>query len=216
VKTDRLRRVRHFASRVVLTSVAIATLVAAVSFPFAGRYLVDEDPLEPADAVFVLAGSRAARWMEAVELYKEKVAPHIVLSSDRMEGAEFELLARGIRLPRHSDLAREAMIQLGVPPDAVEVIRSPVDNTAQEAIVARSLAAERGWKRLLIVTSKYHTRRARFAFVREFRGSGVEVRMRATRYDRIFPGTWWAHRFDARWVLTELSKLMAYRLGLKG
>ena len=216
MKTNRLRRARHLVSRVVLTTVAITSLAVAVSFPFAGRFLVDEDPVESADAVFVLAGSRAARWMEALELYKEKTTPHIVLSSDRMEGAEFELLARGIRLPRHSDLAREAMIKLGVPGGAVEVIRSPVDNTAQEAIVARALAAERGWKRLLIVTSKYHTRRARFAFVREFRGSGIEIRMRATRYERIFPGTWWAHRYDARYVLTELSKLAAYRVGLKG
>ena len=188
MKNDRWRRARHFASRVVLTTVAIVSLIAAVSFPFAGRFLVDEDPLEPADAVFVLAGSRAARWMEAVELFKEKTAQHIVLSSDRMEGAEFELLARGIRLPRHSDLAREAMIQAGVPPGAVEVIRSPVDNTAQEAVVARALAAERGWKRLLIVTSRSRAKgavRVRPGIPRE---RHRDPHARDPRYDRIFPG----------------------------
>lgn len=203
-------------SRAVLVSLVALTLAAACAFPFAGRFLIVEDPVQPANAIIVLAGSRAARWMEAVDLFKEECAPHIVLSSDRMEGAEFQLLERGVRLPRQSDLAREAMLQLGVPPDAVEVFRNPVDNTAQEAAVTRALADERGWKQLLIVTSKYHTRRTRYAFDRAFRGSGIQIRVRGTRYDSISPKRWWAHRVDARWVLMELPKLLAYRLGLEG
>lgn len=200
----------------MLLSLVALTLAAACAFPFAGRFLVVEEPIQPADAIIVLAGSRAERWMEALDLYKEQVAPHIVLSSDRTEGAEFELRGRGIHLPRHSDLVREAMIQLGVAPDAVEVFPTEVDNTASEATEVRTIAVARGWKRLLVVTSKYHTRRSRFAFLRVFRGTGMEVRVRASRYDRSVPERWWKYRSDVRHVLTELSKLLAYRLGLEG
>ena len=195
---------------------AAVILGSACACPFVGSFLVVEDNLAPADVIVVLAGSRASRWMEAVDLYKEGVAASIVLSSDRMEGAEFQLLERGIRLPRHSDLAREAMIRLGVPADRVEVFPGPVDNTAEEASVTRRLATERGWKRLLIVTSKYHTRRTRFAFRREFRGADMMVAVRGTRYDVISPGRWWLRRYDARWVLMEIPKLIAYALGLEG
>lgn len=216
MKNARLRRALRLVSRAVLLSLVVTTLAGAAAFPFAGRFLVVDEPVQPADAIVVLAGSRAERWMEALDLYKDRIAPHIVLSSDRMEGAEFELRRRGIHLPRHSDLVREAMIQLGVPQEAVEVLPSAVDNTASEATDVRAIAIARGWKRLLVVTSKYHTRRARFAFLRASQSTGIDVRIRASRYDGAVPQKWWKYRSDVRYVLSELSKLLAYRLGLEG
>ncbi len=194
----------------------VVVLALACACPFVGRYLITEDTVQPADAIVVLAGTRGSRWLEALHLYQDGTAPAIVLSSDRLEAAEFVLQGRGVSLPRESDLVRDAMIQLGVPPGAVEVFRSSVDNTAQEAAATRQLAVRRHWKRLVIVTSKYHTRRARFAFNRAFRGTGIDIRVRATRYDPITPATWWMHRFDARWVLLEVPKLIAYWLGMEG
>ena len=197
-------------------AVALVLLAFTCACPFIGRFLVVEDDLAPADAIVVLAGSRVSRWMEALELYRAGIGSHVVLSSDIMEGAEFRLVELGINLPRHSDLVREAMIKLGVPADRVEVFTVPVDNTAQEAAVTRALARDRGWTHVLVVTSKYHTRRTRFAFHREFRGSNIEIHVRGTRYDRIDPWRWWMHRYDARWVSMELPKLIAYALGLEG
>ena len=211
-----MSRTLPFLTRALAALVLLGSVTAVAACPFVGRFLVVEDQASSADAIVVLAGGRAARWMEAVDLYKEQVAQSIVLSSDRMEGAEFQLLQRGIQLPRHSDLARLAIIQLGVPADRVEVFPAPVDNTAEEALVTRRLAQSRGWHRVLIVTSKYHTRRTRFAFRREFRNTGIEVVVRGTRYDTITPHRWWLYRYDARWVLMEAPKLIAYALGMEG
>jgi len=38
--------------------------------------------------------------------------------------------------------------------------------------------------------------------------------MRGTPYDRAQPERWWSRRADIRWLLSEIPKLMAYRLGL--
>jgi uncharacterized SAM-binding protein YcdF (DUF218 family) len=89
-----------------------------------------------------------------------------------------------------------------------------VDNTADEAAQMRTLALARGWKRLIVVTSKYHTRRTRFAFAREFRGTDIRVQVRGSRYDGASPDDWWKHRSDLRYVVSELQKLVAYQLGL--
>ena len=212
----RWRRALRLVARASITVCAVLLFSLACAFPFAGRFLISEDPVAPADAIIVLGGTRNGRWLEALDLYEAKIAPHIVLSSDRSDGSDSEYQRRGVRISRTSDLVRDAMVGLGVPPDAVEVFPFPLDNTAHEAEASRILAQERGWRRLLIVSSKYHTRRARFAFERAFSGSGVQIMVRGTRYDPVSPRTWWTRRKDARWVLQEIGKLFLYWLGLKG
>ena len=210
--------VHHPARRIFLRTAAAAIIllaIAAVAFlPFAGRYLVRQDSLEKADAVVVLAGARAERWLEGVELYREGWAPRIVISPGRIEPAELQLRSMGIRFPMEAELVRDAMVQMKVPDAAIETFPGSPDNTAQEAAAVRELAVSGHWSRLIVVTSKYHTRRARFAFVRELKGTNVQILMRASRYDTATPERWWSSRADARSVAGELEKLIAYKLGL--
>ena len=208
------RRWGRLAARILLGSVALAVLLAAAACPYAGRYLIVDEPLVPADAIVVLAGARAERWLEAVDLYKEGIAPHVLLSPGIIDPAEISVRRMGVRYPPEVELARDAMIQLGVPTQAITTLPGSAGNTADEAAQTRPIALERGWRRLLVVTSQYHTRRSRFAFAREFAGSGIEVRIRATRHDQVVPDRWWRSRRDILFVISELQKLAAYRLGL--
>lgn len=204
------RKFRRAAYLLILLAFASVAAFA----PCAGRFLASEDPLERADAIVALAGPRAERWLEAVDLYHEHWAPTILLSPGRIERAEEEVRRRGVTFPATSDLIRAAIPQLGVPADALIVMPGSIDNTAQEAAAARRIALDHGWKRLLVVTSKYHLRRTRFAFRREFHGTSIAIAVRASRYDPSTPERWWRTRADARWVTSELQKLIAYRLGL--
>lgn len=216
VKTARSSRARRIATRTLLVLLATTLVVGFWAWPRAGTYLVVETPVESADSVVVLAGPRVERWLESVELYREKIAPRVLLSSGRVSPVERALRERGIKFPREVDLARDAMIQLGVPADRIDTFPETVDNTAAEAAIVRGIAKDRGWRKIIVVTSKYHTRRALYAFEREFRGTGIEVRMRGTRFDTAQPTRWWKHRDDVRFVLSEYPKLLAYRLGLEG
>lgn len=197
-------------------AIVVGIVCVLVSLPFVGRFLVYEDPLKHSDAIFVLAGARAERWLEAVDLYHDGVAPRIVLSPGRLEEAEMALRARHITFPSDADLARNAILQMHVPADAVSIADGSLDNTAQEAIALHRLAASERWHTIVVVTSKYHSHRAAFAFQREFNGSGIEVVMRTTRYDTSDPAHWWRHRADIRFMVSELGKLVAYRFGLGG
>lgn len=197
--------------------IAIVTVISAAAFlPFAGCYLAVNEPLERADAIFVLAGARVERWLEAVDLHHENWAPRIVLSPGRPEPAEEQLRSRGVRLPPETELFRDAMIQLKVPSDAVTTLPEAVDNTAQEASAIRVLIDREGWKTLIVVTSVYHSRRTHVAFRREFRESPVKIIVRTTRYDPAAPRRWWTRRDDIRRVGSELQKLLVYRLGVRG
>jgi uncharacterized SAM-binding protein YcdF (DUF218 family) len=209
-------RPRTAVRRIVLVLFILAVVVAGWLMVYGGRYLQHEDPLQKGDAIFVLAGTRMERPLEAVDLYKEGWAPVVILSPGRPEPSEVMLRARGIVFPSDVELERDALVQLGIPAGAVIATNGYVDNTAQEANLLRSMVLAHHWRRMIIVTSKYHTRRARFAFRRGLEGTGAEVVMRATRYDSSDPARWWRIRSDLRFAGSEWLKLVAYRLGLGG
>jgi uncharacterized SAM-binding protein YcdF (DUF218 family) len=188
-------------------------LFLAGLLPFAGRALYHEDALEKADAVMVLAGERVVRWLEAHELVREGWAPRVVLSGGYREPLEQQILDRGIRIPSEGEVARNALLQLGHAPNTVEII-GYTDNTAAEALTLRTTALARGWSRIIVVTSKLHTRRAGFAMRRELDGTGVRVIVRASRFDDDDPAQYWRKRRTVRMVLSEMPKMAAYLLGL--
>lgn len=182
--------------------------------PRAGRYLVVDEPIQPADALVVLAGARVDRWLEAVALYREGKGKNILLSPGYLEDAEVQLRARGIRYPAATDLIRDAMVQMGIPASVISAIPDGMDNTAEEALAGARIARERGWTSIIVVTSPYHTRRSLFAFQRELKGTGIGVQVRGSRYDDVDPDQWWKRRGDFRYVTWELQKYIAYRLGV--
>ncbi len=211
-----LSRPRTAVRRTILILLVLAVAGGIWLLFYGGRYLQHEDPLQKVDAIFVLAGTRAERLLEAIDLYKDGYAPVIVLSPGRPEPSELLLRERGVRFPSEVELERDALVQSGVPATAIVATNGFVDNTAQEATLLGGMVSARRWHRVIIVTSKYHTRRAGFAFRRGLEGTGAQVVMRASRYDPSDPGRWWRYRADFRFASSEWQKLILYRLGLGG
>lgn len=129
--------------------------------------LVRRDPPRPADAVFVLSSglqsdgdptpTALSRLFHGLELLGEGLAPRLVLSELRPPSASY------------SAFARATMSRLRLERELVSV--GPVASTRDEAVAVGELCRRRGWKRLLVVTSPVHSRRASAALERE----GVEV-----------------------------------------
>ncbi len=150
----------------------------------AGEFWVFSEQPEPADAIIVLgddnyAGDRAGR---AAELYWSRWAPRVVASGPMLRpyAGITELIAR--------DLSER-----GVPPDAVIRFPHRADSTREEALALRQLVAERRWHHVLVVTSSYHTRRARYIYSRVF-PSSVRVRIVAAPGSEYDPDRWWSSR----------------------
>lgn len=200
--------------RFILVAALAAVMCAGFATCRLGSILFDEDPLRRSDAIFVLAGTRMERPLEAADLYLQGFAPLIVLLRQTPDGGMVALARRGVEIPADAEVARDALVRVGVPAQALLVLPRIHDNTAQEAHSLRTLIEERRLRRVIVVTSKYHTRRAGFAMRRELKGSHVEVIMRASRYDRSNPDLWWRTRADVRSAALESQKLVAYMLGL--
>jgi len=196
---------------------AVALLfIAAGLFLSAGRFVTREDPLEHADAIYVLGGTWALRWIESADLFRDGYSSHIVLSPGAGETGEMVLAGRGRPIPRQVDIQRQLMIEHShIPASAIEVIPGELDNTAQEAEAMRPIAAANHWRALIVITDRSTTRRAGFAMRRAL-GPGVKIIMRASRYDEFTPGAWWTTRPNFRNVFYEFPKMIAYFLGLRG
>ena len=178
-----------------------------------GRFLYVEDPLQPSDAILVFSGTFAERPLEAGELYRSGYAPLIVLTREVPDGGQRWLARRGIAIPDRADAARDLLLRRGVPAGAVMIPAAANDSTADEASVFASLIHSHHWRCVIVVTSKMHTRRARMALKHAVNDGGVTVLVRASRFDDADPAQWWRRRADARALVIELEKYVAYWIG---
>ena len=192
---------------------AILVLLAAVAAPRLGAWLVVEDPLQKADAIFVLGGTMYERPLEAVDLYHEGWAPRVLLMRQIPDEGEDELVRRGIPFQREIDLQVDVLIKLGVPREAIEILGKQ-NSTKDEASALRAIVVARGWPRVIVVTSKQHTRRARMVMNQRLADTGSQAILRASRYDKSDVDRWWQNRSTLRFTLFETQRLIAYWVGI--
>lgn len=151
---------------------------------FAGEALVVEDPLEKSDAAIVLSDDNfyADRATRAAEIYRQSLAPIVVASGVRLRPSA------GI-----AELMTHDLVERGVPKERIVPFPQDADNTLEEAEVLKTLVSQRGWKSVIIVTSNYHTRRARYIFRKAF-PADVKIAMASARDADFDPSHWYEHR----------------------
>lgn len=197
-----------------LAAVAALVLILAVAAaPKLGTWLVVEDPLQKSDAIFVLGGTMYERPLEAVDLYHEGWAPRLVLMRQIADEGEHELRRRGIEFQREIDLQVDVLTRLGVPRQAIEVLPEQ-NSTRDEADALRAMVVANHWTRVIVVTSKQHTRRAKLVMDRRLADTGGHAILRASRYDQSDVDGWWRNRSTLRFTLFETQRLIAYWLGI--
>jgi uncharacterized SAM-binding protein YcdF (DUF218 family) len=188
-------------------------LILALLLPRAGAWLVVADRLEKSDAIVVLGGTMYERPLEAIELLNDGWAPRIYLFREIADWGEVELLKRGVPYTRSVDVQIDAMVRLGVPRDAIRVL-DQANSTAEESTHVLGLVTREKYSRVIVVTSKQHTRRARLVMRRRLDGTGVEVIVRPSRYDLSPVDRWWSNRSTLRFTVFEAQRLLGYWIGI--
>lgn len=168
---------------------------------YARLFRVD-DPA-PSDAIVVLLGGPQARPAHAAALYGEGLAPRVLICNDP---------GIGPGPPKETGFSVQRMEDLGVPRSAITLVPKSVTSTKEEAEAIRTVVVAAGMKRITVVTTAFHTARARWIFRKVFRGTGVDIRMAAAT-DPTFDETNWYRRDESAIVyFTETVKTLLYRL----
>jgi uncharacterized SAM-binding protein YcdF (DUF218 family) len=91
----------------------------------------------------------------------------------------------------------------GVPAESIVKFSHRGENTREEAEALAGFIGGRGWKRVLIVTSNYHARRARFIFERVL-PSNISVHVSGAYDSEFDPSRWWETRQGRKLFLGEV------------
>jgi uncharacterized SAM-binding protein YcdF (DUF218 family) len=173
-------------------------LVRRPILSFLGEAWIVEDPIDRADALLVLGDDNfyADRATRAAELFREGKAPVVVASGRRLRPNA------GI-----AELMEHDLIERGVPKDKIVRLTHDAGNTEEEAEALRKLVKERKWKSVIVVTSNYHTRRARYIFHKVF-PQGVESRVASARDGDFDPQHWWEKRKSIKELTHEFAGML--------
>jgi uncharacterized SAM-binding protein YcdF (DUF218 family) len=203
------RRVRWLLLALLLCVLAGSAVVAAARF-WLGPWLVVSEPLTRSDAIFVLDGQTPQRELEGAALFLDGWAPRVALTHPRDTlSPEVRRLADGA-LPQ--ERAVRVLRRRGVPEAAIVRLGPVVDNTLQELAAGFEHARAQGWRRVIIVSSPYHTRRIRIIWDARFERE-IPAIVRATRYEPVDPARWWRSRRPLEDVVHEVFGIANFFLG---
>jgi uncharacterized SAM-binding protein YcdF (DUF218 family) len=200
--------------RNLLVAGAILILLVVLAYAFRSQiltgvadYLVVSDRLQPADIIFLLNSEVNTRPFYASDLYKQGLAPVIVIA--RSEDAPTVDLGL---VPNDTDIDVGVMEKLGVPADKIIVlpVSGGVTSTFDEAIVLRRYIETNNIHTVILVTSAFHTRRTKWIFDRELSGLPLTLEMAAAPHYGFDATNWWRSESGLITLNNEYVKLVYY------
>jgi len=194
-------------SLALLVVLGVVAALVLVCLSRLGYWLVVADPLEPARAIVVLSGRVPFRAMEAASIYRQKWAPEVWLTKEVRAAEEVALENLGVHVVPKDAYNREVLKRLGVPVSAIRILEDGAWNTVDETrLIARELRAN-GADRVILVTSKTHSRRVRATWS-EIIGDSPRAVVRYASGEPYNPEHWWRNTRDALEVSREAFGLV--------
>lgn len=160
-----------------------------------GEFLVVSDPLEPADFIYVLAGDFwGSRVLLGANLGAKGWAPRVILSGGRYQDSYA------------CDLSVDFAVQHGYRRSLFLPIRMETRSTVDEARAMGPIFHQLGARRIILVTSNFHSRRAAQVFrlfLPEF-----DFKMEGSSDDIFDPHAWSKTPGERRLVFSEYQKML--------
>lgn len=161
---------------------------------------VNDSKCAPAQVIVAISGGDTqGRTREAIALYKKGWAPQLIFS-----GA-----AADPNGPSNAQAMRTQAINAGVPKDVI-FLDSAAADTFENAKGASALLSG-GDRRMILVTSPYHQRRASIEFHKVL-GDSVKILNHPTSTDSAWSDNWWLTPYGWFLALSEVGKIMVISL----
>ena len=164
-----------------------------------GRFLIIQDKLMPSDLILVLAGDdNGERVKEGVGLYKRGYAKKMLMSGGPLAW----------NLTSAEWMKRQAAA-MGVPSGNI-LLQGKSRSTLEDVVFSLPIIQERGFKSVILVTSPFHTRRAKRVFRKASAGSGIKVYVYPVQDSDWKLDRWWLRHEDTSHVVWEYAAMVYY------
>ena len=152
-----------------------------------------------ADAIVAVSGGdTVARTNEAIKLYKNGWAALLVFSGAAQDKTG----------PSNAEAMKRHAVQAGVPEEDI-ITEEYSENTEENARNTKELLTQNSVKRVILVTSSYHQRRASLEF-RKRAGSDITIVNHPVAYDKQWTKQWYATPSGLWLAASELVKVMGF------
>jgi uncharacterized SAM-binding protein YcdF (DUF218 family) len=170
-----------------------------------GRWLIVQDDLAQAEALFVLSGNSLDRGNEAAKLYHAGWAPTVVCLGGEVNPA---LTLYGIHDLTYRGTLRVLQAQ-GVPDSALDSLPEGT-STYEEFVAIERYCKARNLHKIMVVSSLFHTRRIDTYFRLRLHLEGIEMVLRGAHESEMEEDAWWRSEPGLLFVNNEYIKLMYY------
>lgn len=167
--------------------VALYFFRAPLLVGLARAWIVDDPPTR-AEVIVVLGGGLETRPFEAARLYHQVPGQKILVVKPGA-GPTAKL---GLR-PPEADVTQKVLLKQGVPEADIVFTDDAATNTYEESVAVRNWAGTNHVKTMIIATDVFHARRVRWLFRKKFKGTGVQVLVRAVPVREYTTEDWWRH-----------------------
>lgn len=197
-----------------MTKAILAVVVAFILVLLVGVYLAPDDlaqceakpsaqaGCQSADAIVAVSGGDTrARTAEAVKLYHAGWASAVVFSGAAADKSG----------PSNASAMRLQAIRSGVPESAI-ITEGDSETTRQNAQLASDVFAQHSFRRVILVTSAYHQRRASVEF-RQYVTADTQIVNHPVQHDKQWSQWWWLTPTGWWLALSELVKVTLVYIG---
>lgn len=209
----RMKRYNKFTGKKILPVLVIILaffiFLSIFIVPNLGQWLIVMDELQESDMIVVLMGSVYDRILEAADLYDEGYSDRIVLINSYITAKDI-IINRGIEVYGNTLLSKMAATDLGIPEEDIIVLDGNSRSTQDEAMTIREyIRNNREIESIILVTSKYHSGRAKKIFKKALSvlDREIDIYSSPSKYDPSNVNQWWRNREDFQWVVFEYLKL---------
>jgi uncharacterized SAM-binding protein YcdF (DUF218 family) len=189
----------------VLLLIVALYLLRATILTGLGAFLVTEDYLQKADLIFLDSGSVETAPFHAATLWKQGLAPAIVLGQ-RQATRTVEM---GLQ-PNKAAVCASVLGAAGVPAEFIVILPESGAGIRSEMNVLLNYIEENSIESLIVVTSLFRTRRFRWITDRELNPEKIRIQLAAASNPDYGTGDWWQSERGFAQVLGEYSKLLHY------
>lgn len=183
-----------------IVKIILAGLALYVGFILVvDNLIIENSKPEKSDYIVVISGGdTVGRTKKGIELYKQAYAPKLLLSGD----------AADPQSPSNAKVMKKYAINNGVPEEDIiieETSKDTRENATQSILKLIKVGPE---QQIILVTSPYHSKRARVEFQKAFNDQTIEAKIISVNAnDKNWGRYWWINPKSVIFSGLEILKL---------